>query len=45
MTVKRLLKAGALVVLASLMLGALQLVAPGALPRAMTAIASAVWGS
>ena len=45
MTVKRLLQAGLLGVLASLAFGALHLASPGTLHRALSAIASAVWGS
>jgi hypothetical protein len=45
MTVKRLLRTGAVVVLASMVIVALHLVSPGVLHRAMTTIASAVWGS
>jgi hypothetical protein len=45
MNVKRLLTTGAVGLLTSTVIAAFHLVSPGALQRAMTAIASAVWGS
>jgi len=45
MTVKRLLRTGAVAALAITAIAAFHLISPGALQRAMTAIASAVWGS
>ena len=45
MTVKRLLRTGAVAALATTAIAAFHLISQGALQRAMTAIASAVWGS
>jgi hypothetical protein len=45
MTLKRVLRTGAFAIVASMVITAVYLLSPQALHRAMTAIASAVWGS